>query len=630
MTCDLLVDGDVETTVTALNNVTATISVQNVSEGRHEWAVRCTDLAGWDNVSETRRYILDRTAPEALLTSPPRLVMKSGVTLNFAVTDNFGLDGVTYSYSNFSVDNPNYEYVNLTLNKSSYASVNETQFAIETVLWEEGDHDITIWADDIASNNGTGFYFITIDNTAPLINLLSPLNESVTDATFVFNTSDNTDDAVECTLYVNETARGSSSVNNSITPNGTIRASLIQGTYQWRVECIDDAGNNGASETWNITIIDLTGPEITFNDVGTVIRGNDIIVNATISDISGVDESSVQASIEDANNITSNITLQRVTGTDSYVGVYPTNSTFPLGTYIARVSAEDVFGNQNSNYSDYGLTYGYVVNLILNPNPAQTGQQVTASGTVSYDNGEIANDGFITLMLPDTSIDVVIENGGFSHMFNAPGVAALYGVIATITPENGFTFSAAGMLNVTNETQAENTTTTTTTTTSSNNGGSGSTSDFGRCGVNKVEDENGRCVDITESDTPTEIVSLPEQSQGDENSNSGVVTFGSCGDGSCDQNENPHNCALDCGEPEKTAGVGKAGGFLNLSSINSSLLWLMLVLLIVAFVLLYLYQYGAPEPSMPSISAPKMPKFSLFKKKDHLGIDKYMENRNKP
>lgn len=641
MDCELLVDGNVETTVTALNNATTTISVANVSEGAHSWAVRCTDLAGWQTTSSSRNYVLDRTAPSARIQSLVSFIIAAGTQLDFIVTDNFELDGISYTFSNLSTDNPNYEYMNFTLNKTMYTTKNESHFSIPTEIWEEGYHDIYVWSDDAAGNNITGTFLVAVDKTAPNITLVSPTNESNVDANFTFDVMDNYDSMLDCTLYVNGQANGTGQVNTSQSSTYLITSTLGPANYTWRIECIDDAGNNGISEEWNVTIIDTIGPSIAFNDVGTVVRGNSIIINATITDISGVDENTVYATMEDANNVTVNVTLAKETGTDNYIGAYPTNSSFPLGQYIARVFAEDNFANSNSYYAVYNLTYAYVVTLILNPNPAQTGQQVTASGTVAYDSGEIANDGFIILILPNTSIDAVMENGGFSHEFNAPDIAALYDIIATITPGNGFTFSAIGTLNVTNETQVGNTTTITITTIGSNNKGTGgtSTSNFG-CGVNKAPDNNGRCVDITTQNPPSTTVSVPSSSNAPANSNSGVVTFGYCGDGTCDQNENCNKCVSDCNicppnNDENITGIGlgaHATGFFNISAVSSSILWLILVLTIMAFALLYVYQYGAPQmPNMPNVSMPKVniPK-NLFRRKDRLGIDRYMENRKRP
>ena len=45
--------------------------------------------------------------------------------------------------------------------------------------------------------------------------------------------------------------------------------------------------------------------------------------------------------------------------------------------------------------------------------------EVTATGSVRFDNDSLVPDEFVTLVLPDTTLQVVIDpsTGGFTHIF---------------------------------------------------------------------------------------------------------------------------------------------------------------------------------------------------------------------
>lgn len=650
--CGLLIDSIEQFSLTVANNTQSSISVANASEGRHAWSVMCLDLAGWNGTSETRIYTLDRTAPVARIVSPIHTIIPDNTNINFAVTDNFGLDGVWYSFSHFNTDNPNYVYENHTLNKSEYIPVNESQFTIEAINWEEGMHDISVYADDPAGNNYSDTFAVIIDKTAPNITLISPVNETDVNANFTFDVVDNYDPIIDCQIYINDTVMGSASVNTTANTTATMMLDLLPAMYQWKISCQDDAGNSRTSDVWNVTVIDRTGPEITFNNLGIIVRGNDIIVDATVSDISGVNQDTLHATIETPEIATLDITLTRDEGTDSYTASFPTTVNSALGDYIVRIYAEDNVGNSNSYYGIYGLTYGYVLTLSVASNPAQTGQQVTASGTVLFDNGSLVPEQSLSLALPDAAASPSIDAAGaFSHIFNAPGTAANYTITASITPANGITFIASVQLEVQNPPAPADKG-------SGGNGGDGSGSgsstggddDDGHspgicpncgpcesdseCGSGKMcykgycferecgkesdcgngkQCNNGRCVGQGDDEPVDEYFS---QDAGQ--------LYHYCTDGTCDSDESCKNCPEDCGEC--ASGLGTASGFFDLSKVSSSMWILILILAVMAFVLVYLYQYGPPQISMPQSSGlQKRP--IIFGRKDNLKLEKYLKER---
>ncbi|MFO8016014.1 MAG: hypothetical protein R6U32_02835 [Candidatus Woesearchaeota archaeon] len=631
MSCELLVDGEVELdNITAYNNETTTISVQNVSEGVHEWAVRCEDLAGWNATSGSRTYTLDRTPPSIKLAYPPYLIIAEGTDLGFTVTDNFELDGVSYNHS--GSEN--------TVNKTTYDSDNKSRFEIGTDGWPEGPTEVHVDADDAAGNNASRMFVVIVDKTAPEVDLLSPVNESDVKVNFTFNTSDDYDSMIDCTLYVgkdNNTAEanGTATVNTSRDNSsdggiGIIRSLLGPGNYTWSVECVDDAGNEGRSGEWNLTTTDTSGPEITFSDANVTVRGNNITINSTITDISGVDDDSVRAVMKDPANRTFNVSMSRAGDTDNYAGSFPTDENSPTGNYTATVHAADNSGNEGSGDNLYRVTYAYELSLALDPNPAETGEEVEASGTVLYDNGSLVPEEFITLSLPDTTMDAVIDNstGGFSHIFEAPDVEGGHETTAQITAGNGFTFSAAANLTVIAESEEEDEDEEKDDGDDDDGGSSdGPDSSTFQCPVGECY-SGGECVPCVDDEDEEEDEDEGEKEEDndkdkdkDEGDEAGILEP-HCGDKTCNEDEDCESCPEDCGECEETEGVGAAGGFLNIDSMRSSILWILLVLAIIAFMLVYLNRRGGPESLSPG------KKKAFRKNRDKLNLDEYLERRS--
>lgn len=124
----------------------------------------------------------------------------------------------------------------------------------------------------ITTKNATGAYYTNIsivinDTTAPVVTLISPDNAtSATTAAYNF-TFNVTDDSTisSCILFLNDSAiQTLTSISNTGATTGMYNSSLAIATYNWSVNCTDNAGNNGVS---TMRILTVTSPPVTQTDL---------------------------------------------------------------------------------------------------------------------------------------------------------------------------------------------------------------------------------------------------------------------------------------------------------------------------------------------------------------------------
>jgi hypothetical protein len=408
--CELIINGNTINSINAVNGelTNITYNIANVSEGVQAWKILCYDKAGWYSSSESRVIVIDKTSPSIVLNSPANnSLIGDNVNIDIDVTDNYEMDSVNYSTS---------------LNSSELA---------------EGANTLTVIVADKAGNIAEAEYTFVVDRTAPAVSLIYPANNaySETNVNFIFDTADNLDEVLNCSLYLNGTEQASQELN--ITQIANISLTIPIGDYEWYVECWDDTGNLAATEVRDVSITDLTNPDIESFDIVYVIRSEDFIVDVNITDISSIDVVEIQFNGEYL-NATENGNIYSV--------AIETDENHPLGDYNITVTANDTFGNMDSFTDTFTLLPDYVINLALSQSTAEPGEDVTVSGTVSCDDGGDVS-GNITLYLPDETVNTTITNGAFSYSFNAADEGD-YTIRAVIITAEGIEHEGTAALDV--------------------------------------------------------------------------------------------------------------------------------------------------------------------------------------
>jgi hypothetical protein len=215
-----------------------------------------TDYANNKNSTETRIITLDNSGPVSVLDRAQNStnISTNQYMINASVTDNgIGVNVTTFLYRQNSTS----EWQPACSDSDGNEPFNCTWDL--TDLPEGNYYQIRVYANDSLGNIGDNdtHYNITIDKTAPIINLISPENNTRSlygDVLFTYNVSDITSGIVNCSLIINEKINQSNlSITEDATQNFTLN-DMPEAPYNWSVNCTDSAGNTNSSGIRNLTV----------------------------------------------------------------------------------------------------------------------------------------------------------------------------------------------------------------------------------------------------------------------------------------------------------------------------------------------------------------------------------------
>ncbi len=205
-------------------------------------------------------------------------------------------------------------------------------------------------ATDVAETAYTGNVTIAVgDNTPPVVNLVSPGNDTFTNQDPVIFTyfANDSSGLSNCTLILN----GSMNKSEDVISNGqnnTIVVSLPSGTYNWTVMCYDNTGLPTNATPSRVLKVDTVTPGLTVNyPINQTVDTSIVPFNWTVTDNWPA-------------NVTCNLTTDDVFNTTLSVApgspyVYPLSG-FSLGVHNWSVACWD--GADNTNAS---ITYWFDV-----------------------------------------------------------------------------------------------------------------------------------------------------------------------------------------------------------------------------------------------------------------------------
>ncbi|MBI5047115.1 hypothetical protein HZC07_05305, partial [Candidatus Micrarchaeota archaeon] len=220
----------------------------------------------------------DSTAPTVTLISPVNNTNTSNATLFFTFNATDNLDS-TLNCSLF-VDN--------VYNQSNPSTTHGTTTTFSSVPIPEGSHNWSVnCADSLENQGNSSVRNFIVDQTSPIVSLISPVNNTNTTNTTIylnFNETDNLFSNTNCSLFVNNIYNQSNSSTLNATTTTFTLSSLSDGNYNWTVQCADSAGNVANSSARNFTL-DTTGPTVTLispaNTTSTTNTSLNFTFNAT-------------------------------------------------------------------------------------------------------------------------------------------------------------------------------------------------------------------------------------------------------------------------------------------------------------------------------------------------------------
>jgi len=335
----------------------------------------------------------DSTPPTVTIITPTDNTNHSntGLNINYTASDETALDSCWYSNDSMAT--------NKTLTDCSTN--------ITTITWSEGQHNVTVWANDSSGNEASDTVTFTIDSTAPTVSITYPTNTTycvnVSDLNYTINEAGGV-----CWYSIDSGTTNSSTVSARTNFTGVTSS---EGGNSWNVYCNDSFGNE-ASDSVDFAK-DTGDPTISIvYPLNTSYSINVSNLNYTISESGGkawysidsgvTNSSSVSAgtnftsvtSSEDSNtwnlyandscgNEASDSVVFTVDSTPPNVTInYPTNTTYTAASINFNVTAVDETGMGSCWYS---LSSGTANNTMTN----------SVTNDYTHTNSSVPNGGYL-------------------------------------------------------------------------------------------------------------------------------------------------------------------------------------------------------------------------------------------
>ncbi|MBI4151820.1 Ig-like domain repeat protein [Candidatus Woesearchaeota archaeon] len=409
--CTLTFDGVNETMTKngSGTSVACNTTKTSLTQGTHTFKAYVNDSSSNENQTGTRTVTVDTILP----------------SLNLSLNDSsliFSVDSINLSWlandSNLANVTLNVTYPNGTLLTQTTNSSGAILYS-PSELNATGTYLMRLQANDSAGNmNQTSVTFTVSDIGTPTIDFVdpTPANNTYLNSTSVnINLTATNGVAISiCTLTfdgVNETMTKVGS-GASVTCN-TTKTSLGEGTHTFKAYVNDSSSNENQTETRTVTVDTiLPSLNISLND------------SALIFDIDSLNLS-WRANDSNLANVTLNVTypngtlLTQTTNTSGAI-FYSSTELTALGTYLARLEANDSAGNTNQTNTTFTVSdIGIPTINFVSPTPANN---TFLNSTTAIINVTVTDNfavGACTLTFDDANQTMTANGSGTSVRCNA-------------------------------------------------------------------------------------------------------------------------------------------------------------------------------------------------------------------
>ena len=376
--CSLVLNGHINSTNTSITEgVTHHFELRNMSDGSYLWNITCYDALGNKGTSTTRNINIDNTGPQVRLDIPKNMtnISQESYIINASVQDNSGV----------GVESAVFYYRNTTSNEWHIICIDRVypySCNWNTENLSEGyNYKVMVWANDSLGNSGNNdtHYNITIDKTAPAVNSITPDNNTQDvdgQVVFYYNVSDFMLGITNCSLIINNSIYAT---NFTIEEEATqlFEQSINNGSYVWKIECFDSAGNSNSSEARVLVVgQDIEAPQVSLISPanGSTYSRRDVVFRYTVTD-----------TVSEIRNCSLILNGKLNTTNQSAISEEEINSFIvydvPDGNYSWSVNCTDTAENPNTGSSPtWNFTLIESAYIVMN----------LSLDKVSYERGEIA------------------------------------------------------------------------------------------------------------------------------------------------------------------------------------------------------------------------------------------------
>jgi len=315
------------------------------------------------NFTSEFEYAINVTAPEF----KPSITLNSpadhNLTTNTLVSFNFSVSNRVFNYSTCDLIVDNQAVNNTDLAQNGTSTILSYNLSIGQHNWS-----INCWENGLGIVNSSETRTIG-DTNAPVVHLISPLNNVFQNTNTTYHTFNVTDDSgpANCTMYW----RGNSNNFDSAVPvNGSTQNALsvisTDGTIIWYINCTDAAGNIGMSEVWNVSIdtvypiVNIAYPQnITY---ASIISSMNYTLTETNPSLCWYFNGTANNTIACGTNITTNLRSNEGSNTwivyanDSAGNINSTSVTFLVDTIYPAIDYFSPNPVDNANFSANNFT----------------------------------------------------------------------------------------------------------------------------------------------------------------------------------------------------------------------------------------------------------------------------------
>ncbi len=334
------------------------VNYSNFGDGTYYFNATAVDILNNENNTETRTVTIDATPPFVSIISPQNISYNNATIL-----------------VNITSDGANIWFFNGTGNESYNVPVLRT--------FSQGSNALIAYANDSAGNLNTTSVTFSIDSILPLIQFVSPTENSgslLARNNILVNVTASDNNLANITIRLFNSTRNLIQENVSATSPFFINySSLNDGVYFFNASVIDNVNNQNSTETRNVSI-DTKSPNVF--DLRPIAGTNysssvTIEVAANVSDVNNV--GAVIAQINYPNSTILNLSLINTLGQK-----YNASFTIPLlmGRYNITFIANDSAGNVNSSER----THFFAVD---NEFPKYANATQTPASPVIYSSGQV-------------------------------------------------------------------------------------------------------------------------------------------------------------------------------------------------------------------------------------------------
>ncbi|MEM4366837.1 MAG: LamG domain-containing protein, partial [Candidatus Anstonellales archaeon] len=257
--CDLYIDGMLNASYLAsYNGTNTTLERGPLSDGLHNWSVKCRDDANNTGNSSVWYFYIYAGGPLVQLMAPPNNTtftvsnLPFNLNLTWNATDIISENLTCYVEAKHSSD-PTFTIIWIG-NITNGSTVN-TSF----VAAQKGDYLWYVLCNNSLNVTGasdTWAFNINHDATPPEVHLITPPNGSRFNSTdernLTWNVTDNESNQLNCTVYLDGNPISNIIVGNSTT--NTSSGILSAGHHIWNVSCFDEVNHTGYSENWEFWV----------------------------------------------------------------------------------------------------------------------------------------------------------------------------------------------------------------------------------------------------------------------------------------------------------------------------------------------------------------------------------------